>query len=125
GFPTGMKWKGVAHADPGQRRFLVCNAAEGEPGTFKDRALLRMNPYQVLEGIAIGAFAVGAEEAYVGIKEKYTREVESLERAATEMSDGGMLGEIPIRVVTGPDDYLLGEEKGLLEAIEGRPPFPR
>src|SRR5690606_19988696 len=75
GFPTGMKWKGVAYADPGQRRFLVCNAAEGEPGTFKDRALLRMNPYQVLEGIAIGAFAVGAEEAYVGIKEKYTREV--------------------------------------------------
>lgn len=125
GFPTGIKWKGVAQADESQRRFLVCNAAEGEPGTFKDRALMRMNPYQVLEGIAIGAFAVGAEEAYVGIKETYTAEIAALEKAATDLAEAGMLGEVPIRVVVGPDDYLLGEEKGLLEAIEGRPPFPR
>ncbi len=124
GFPTGLKWSGVAGVD-GQRRFLVCNAAEGEPGTFKDRVLLRTNPYQVLEGIAIAAFAIGAEEAYVGIKEKYDGEISRLEAAATEMSGAGILGEIPIRVVTGPDDYLLGEEKGLLEAIEGRQPLPR
>ncbi|MFP3915967.1 MAG: hypothetical protein ACLFWM_13895, partial [Actinomycetota bacterium] len=125
GFPTGIKWRGVAGADAGQRKFFVCNAAEGEPGTFKDRALMRFNPYQLLEGIAIGAWAVGAEEAYVGVKESYQDEVDALERAATEMADAGTLGEVPIRVVTGPDDYLLGEEKGLLEAIEGRPPFPR
>jgi NADH-quinone oxidoreductase subunit F len=125
GFPTGIKWSGVASAHADQRRFVVCNAAEGEPGTFKDRALIRSNPYQVLEGLAIAAFAVGAEEAYVGIKEKYTAEVERLESAAAEMSDAGLLGEIPIRLVTGPDDYLLGEEKGLLEAIEGRQPLPR
>lgn len=125
GFPTGIKWRGVASADPEQRRFVVCNAAEGEPGTFKDRALLRHNPYQVLEGIAIAALAVGADEAYIGIKEKYVTEIAHLERAAGEMKGAGLLGEVPIRVVTGPDDYLLGEEKGLLEAIEGRPPFPR
>src|SRR5690606_24808534 len=125
GFPTGLKWRGVAGADPGQRRFVVCNAAEGEPGTFKDRALLRRNPYLVLEGLAIAAFAVGAEEAYLGIKEKYTTEIDALEAAATEMEAAGLLGEVPIRVVTGPDDYLLGEEKGMLEAIEGRPPLPR
>lgn len=125
GFPTGIKWSGVASADPGQRRFVVCNAAEGEPGTFKDRALIRSNPYQLLEGVGIAAFAVGAEEAFVGIKEKYEREIERLESAATEMTDAGLLGEVPIRLGTGPDDYLLGEEKGLLEAIEGRPPLPR
>jgi NADH:ubiquinone oxidoreductase subunit F (NADH-binding) len=125
GFPAGMKWAGVAAAPPGQRRFLVCNAAEGEPGTFKDRALIRSNPYQLLEGMAIAAFAVGAEEAYIGIKDKYRLEMRRLEQAAEEMSAAGMLGEVPLRVVTGPDDYLLGEEKGLLEAIEGRDPFPR
>lgn len=125
GFPTGIKWRGVADSDPAQRRFLVCNAAEGEPGTFKDRALLRYNPYQVLEGIAVAAFAIGAEEAFVGIKSRYQPEVAALERAATEMEEADLAGEIPIRIVTGPDDYLLGEEKGLLEAIEGRPPFPR
>lgn len=125
GFPTGIKWRGVASAGEGQSRFLVCNAAEGEPGTFKDRALMRINPYQVLEGMAIAAFAIGAEEAYLGIKEKYIDEISRLEQAAGEMGDADLLGEVPIRIVTGPDDYLLGEEKGLLEAIEGRPPFPR
>jgi NADH-quinone oxidoreductase subunit F len=125
GFPTGVKWGGVANADPAQRRFLVCNAAEGEPGTFKDRALLRMNPFLVLEGIAIAAYAVGAEEAYIGIKEDYTAEIAALEQAAAAMEEEGISGEVPIRIVTGPDDYLLGEEKGLLEAIEGRQPLPR
>ncbi len=125
GFPTAIKWKGVADAGPEQRRFVVCNAAEGEPGTFKDRALMRMNPYQILEGVAIGSFAVAADEAYVGIKESYEPEIEALERAATEMAQANLLGEVPIRVVTGPDDYLLGEEKGLMEAIEGRQPLPR
>lgn len=125
GFLTGLKWKGIIDAGAGQNRYLVCNAAEGEPGTFKDRALLRHNPYQVLEGMAIAALAIGADEAYVGIKEGYHSEFSRLEMAASEMSEASMLGEIPIRVVTGPDDYLLGEEKGLLEAIEGRPPLPR
>jgi NADH-quinone oxidoreductase subunit F len=78
-----------------------------------------------MEGLAIAAFAVGAEQAYVGIKDKYKLEISHLERAASEMAVAGILGEVPIAIVSGPDDYLLGEEKGLLEAIEGRDPLPR
>jgi NADH-quinone oxidoreductase subunit F len=125
GFPAGVKWAGVADRPSDQRTYLVCNAAEGEPGTFKDRMLIRSNPYQLLEGVAIGAFAIGAETAYIGIKEAYRFEVDRLQSAAAEMDDREMLGEIDIRIVTGPDDYLLGEEKALLEVIEGRDPLPR
>jgi NADH-quinone oxidoreductase subunit F len=125
GFPTGVKWSGVANREEGQYAYLVCNAAEGEPGTFKDRALIRSNPFQLLEGIAIAAFAVGAEVAYLGTKASYTFEVSRLESAATAMDARGLLGEADIRIVTGPDDYLLGEEKALLEVIEGRDPLPR
>ncbi|MDP8959250.1 MAG: NADH-quinone oxidoreductase subunit F [Actinomycetota bacterium] len=124
GFPTGIKWQGLQKQDS-DTKYLVCNAAEGEPGTFKDRILIRRNPYQLLEGIAIAAFAVGAYEAYVGLKERFDTEVEALERAADAMHQADMLGEVPINVVQGPDNYLLGEEKGLLEAIEGKDPLPR
>src|SRR5215207_6324203 len=75
GFPTGLKWSGIRAAGPG-RRFAVCNAAEGEPGTFKDRALLRHDPYRVLEGLAIAGYAVGAEAAYIATKRTYGIEVE-------------------------------------------------
>ena len=125
GFPTGIKWAGVAARPESEDAYVVCNAAEGEPGTFKDRALLRSNPYQLLEGLAIAAFAVGASVAYIGIKEGYALEVAGLETAAGEMSERGLLGEVDVRLVTGPDDYLLGEEKALLEVIEGREPLPR
>src|SRR5689334_10036773 len=64
GFPTGRKWAGIA-SQTGTRRYVVCNAAEGEPGTFKDRALMRANPYQLVEGVIIAAFAVGADEAFI------------------------------------------------------------
>jgi NADH:ubiquinone oxidoreductase subunit F (NADH-binding) len=124
GFPTGLKWHGVAD-EPWGGRHLVCNAAEGEPGTFKDRALIRANPYQVLEGIAIAALAIGAEQAHIGIKARFRREIEALERAGSEMEAAGAAGSVPISIVTGPDDYLFGEEKGLLEVIEGRDPLPR
>ena len=103
----------------------MCNAAEGEPGTFKDRALIRTNPYQLLEGLAVAAETIGATEAYVGIKARFRHEIERLEMAATEMGAAGLLGEVPLRIVEGPDDYLFGEEKGLLEVIEGNDPLPR
>ncbi len=74
GFPTGTKWAGVA-SQTGQRRFLVCNGAEGEPGTFKDRALIRANPYQLVEGVVIAGFAVGAEEAFICLKASFEREI--------------------------------------------------
>jgi NADH:ubiquinone oxidoreductase subunit F (NADH-binding) len=124
GFPTGVKWSGLAAAES-KRKFVVCNAAEGEPATFKDRWLIRANPYQLLEGLAIAAFAVGAERAFIGIKDKSAAEAIRLGTAAAEMEDAGMLGRVPIEVVLGPDDYLFGEEKALLEVIEGRDPLPR
>ncbi len=124
GFPTGVKWAGIREAD-GAPKYVVCNAAEGEPGTFKDRWLIRTNPYQLLEGIAIAAFAVGAAEAFIGIKARFGVEIVALERAAAEMSEAGLLLEPTITIVLGPDDYLFGEEKALLEVIEGRDPLPR
>ncbi|HZA26122.1 MAG TPA: NADH-ubiquinone oxidoreductase-F iron-sulfur binding region domain-containing protein [Actinomycetota bacterium] len=124
GFPTGIKWRTVRE-DPCPTKYVVCNAAEGEPGTFKDRWLLRMNPYQVLEGLAIAAHAVGAQAAYLGIKAGFEREVGRLEQAMHEMVDRHLLGRIPIELVPGPDEYLFGEEKALLEVIEGNLPLPR
>jgi NADH:ubiquinone oxidoreductase subunit F (NADH-binding) len=124
GFPTALKWSGILQEAP-SRCYVVCNAAEGEPGTFKDRALIRANPYQLLEGIAVAAETIGAVEAYVGIKARFHPEIERLEMAATEMSSAGLLGDVPVRIVEGPDDYLFGEEKGLLEVIEGNDPLPR
>lgn len=125
GFPTWVKWKGVAGGEPGQTRYVVCNAAEGEPGTFKDRAILRNNPYQVLEGIAIACHAVGATEAYIGIKRSFTVEITRLRQAADEIRRAGLLEGVDLTVVYGPEDYLFGEEKALLEVIEGREAMPR
>jgi NADH-quinone oxidoreductase subunit F len=124
GFPTGRKWTGMREAGPG-RRFAVCNAAEGEPGTFKDRALLRHDPYRVLEGLAIASFAVGAEAAYVATKARYEREAERLAAAIAEVEAAGLFADLPITLVLGPDEYLFGEEKALLEVIEGHDPLPR
>lgn len=124
GFPTGRKWAGIRAAGPG-RRFAVCNAAEGEPGTFKDRALLRHDPYRVLEGLAIAGYAVGAEAAYIATKASYAIEAERLARAIEEIEADGFFGDLRITLVLGPDEYLLGEEKALLEVIEGNDPLPR
>jgi NADH-quinone oxidoreductase subunit F len=124
GFPTGEKWRSVRTAGSGSR-YVVCNAAEGEPATFKDRMLLRTNPYQVLEGTAIAAHAVGAEAAFVGLKEAFDPEIEAVGRALEEMTAAGALGPAPFRLVLGPDHYLYGEETGLLEVIEGKDPLPR
>jgi len=124
GFPTGEKWQAIRAVGSGPR-FVVCNAAEGEPATFKDRLLLRTNPYQVLEGLAIAAYAVGAERAYVGVKEVFASETHALRRALGEMRDADALGGIAVELVLGPDLYLFGEETGLEEVIEGRPPLPR
>ena len=124
GFPTGRKWAGVRDAGPG-RRYAVCNAAEGEPGTCKDRFLLRHDPYQVLEGLAVAMVAVGAEAGYVATKASYEPEAERLRTALAETAAAGWFGDAPVSLVLGPDEYLFGEEKGLLEVIEGRDPLPR
>jgi NADH-quinone oxidoreductase subunit F len=124
GFPTGEKWRSIRSTGTGTR-FAVCNGAEGEPATFKDRTLFRTNPYQVLEGLAIAAYAVGAERAYFGLKESFAQEVQAVDRALREMREADALGPVAIELVLGPDLYLFGEETGLEEVIEDRPPLPR
>jgi len=124
GFPTGMKWRTVRD-DPCPTKYVVCNAAEGEPGTFKDRWLLRMNPYLVVEGLGIAAYAVGAERAFIGIKAGFEHEVDRLRRAMEEMAERDLVGPVPVELMPGPDEYLFGEEKALLEVIEGNDPLPR
>ncbi|MFP5376138.1 MAG: NADH-ubiquinone oxidoreductase-F iron-sulfur binding region domain-containing protein [Acidimicrobiia bacterium] len=124
GFPTGTKWASVREA-AGSRRYAVCNAAEGEPATFKDRALIRANPWQVVEGLAIAALAVGAGEAYLAVKARFEREHAALVGAVAAMEGAGLLGDLAVTVVAGPDEYLFGEEKALLEVIEGHDPLPR
>jgi NADH:ubiquinone oxidoreductase subunit F (NADH-binding) len=126
GFPTGRKWRSVvAESSPQKPPPVVVNAAEGEPATFKDRELLRRNPYKVLEGALIAAHAVGAPEVVVGIKASFEREIARLGAAVAEMTDAGWTNGLRVRVVPGPGEYLFGEETALLEVIEGRQPFPR
>ncbi len=124
GFPTGIKWSTVRD-DPCPTKFVVCNGAEGEPGTFKDRWLLRRNPYLVVEGLGIAAYAVGAERAFIGIKAGFGPEVARLTAAMEEMAERDLVGPVPVELIQGPDEYLFGEEKALLEVIEGNEPLPR
>ncbi|HEX2042188.1 MAG TPA: NADH-ubiquinone oxidoreductase-F iron-sulfur binding region domain-containing protein [Acidimicrobiales bacterium] len=124
GFSTGRKWAGVL-AQPGTHRYAVCNGAEGEPATFKDRALLRGNPYQLVEGLAVAALTIGAREAFVGVKARFEPEIDALSRAVDEMEAAGLTAGVTITIVPGPDQYLFGEEKALLEVIEGHAPLPR
>ncbi|HVJ95367.1 MAG TPA: NADH-ubiquinone oxidoreductase-F iron-sulfur binding region domain-containing protein [Acidimicrobiia bacterium] len=126
GFPTGRKWRSVLSggAELGDR-FVVVNGAEGEPGTFKDRPLLRSNPYQVIEGLAIAATVLDAREAFIAVKRSFAPEIEALQRALPEMADAGLLCDAPVTLVAGPEEYLFGEEKALLEVIEGNDPMPR
>jgi len=127
GFPTGVKWRSVRDAAnaAGGPAFVVCNGAEGEPGTFKDRALLAHNPYAVLEGMLIARYAMRAEQAFIAVKESFTTALERLEAARKEMIDAGWRHADRIVIVPGPEEYLFGEEKALLEVIEGRLPLPR
>jgi|GEM_PF-358717 len=125
GFPTGVKWQTVAaYRSDSHPTSVVVNGAEGEPGTFKDRAILRVNPYRVLEGALIAALAVGATGVIVGLKRAFEHEIERLDRAISELEAAGW-AHVPIRLLLGPSSYLFGEETGLLEVIEGRGPFPR
>jgi NADH-quinone oxidoreductase subunit F len=124
GFPTAIKWQAVRGTGTGDR-YVVCNAAEGEPATFKDRYLIRRNPYQVIEGLAITGHVIGARAGYIGMKESFTKDIAIMRRAVEEMTQANALGGMPVEVALGKDGYLLGEETGLLEAIEGRWPMPR
>src|SRR4051812_11187901 len=97
GFPAGRKWASIRAGGPEVgERYVVANGAEGEPGTFKDRALMAANPYQVLEGLQIAAETIGATQAFLGIKRSFGPQLEALERAAGEVSAGGVLRSDPV-----------------------------
>jgi NADH-quinone oxidoreductase subunit F len=126
GFPTGKKWRTVAdYASPDVPSTVVVNGAEGEPGTFKDRMLMRRNPYGIVEGAVIAALAVGADRAVIAIRTSFEEERRALERAVDEATEAGWTEDVALAVALGPEEYLVGEETALLEVLDGRPPFPR
>ncbi|MGD9328141.1 MAG: NAD(P)H-dependent oxidoreductase subunit E [Cyclobacteriaceae bacterium] len=139
GFPTGLKWEFCRKA-PGDRKYIFCNADEGEPGTFKDRVLLTERPKRLLEGMAIAGYAVGAEEGIIYLRYEYKYLEEYLENVLKEAREANFLGKdickkkgfnFDVRIQFGAGAYVCGEESALIESAEGkrgeprdRPPFP-
>lgn len=130
GFPTGTKWELVRNT-PGETKYVVCNADESEPGTFKDRIILQDLPELVLEGMAMAARVVGAQKAIVYIRHEYSREQETLQRALKQLQTYELLDGLEMEIFTSPGGYICGEETALLEALEdkraeprNKPPFP-
>ncbi len=124
-FPTGVKWEGAAKAD-GAQKYVVCNADESEPGTFKDRVLLLDDPHRTVEGMCIAAHAIGATKGYIYVRGEYPYILPPLERALTEAREAGYLGgRFDIEVRLGAGAYICGEETALFESIEGKRGFPR
>ena len=138
GFPTGMKWGFIPKQSP-KPKYLVCNADESEPGTFKDRDIMRYTPHMLIEGMVIGGFAIGAKIGYIYIRGEYTREAKLLNEAIDEAYAKGFLGkniqgsgfDFDLTVHRGAGAYICGEETGLLNSLEGKrgeprvkPPFP-
>ena len=138
GFPTGLKWSFMPKGD-GKPHYLVCNADESEPGTFKDREIMRWTPHQLIEGCAIGAYAIGAETCYIYIRGEFTEPWTIMSLAVEEAYANGALGDdvfgsgkrINIVLHRGAGAYICGEETAMMNSIEGRrgnprikPPFP-
>ena len=132
GFPTGVKWEKVLNHRIAEHYF-VCNAGEHEPGTFKDRHLLKTNPHQVLEGSLIAAHTVKVKAAYVYVNSEYVEELASLRKAAELARAQGFMGsnvfgtgvDLDIEFVEGQGSYVAGEETAMLESMQGRPAMPR
>ena len=138
GFPTGVKWSFMKPGD-GKPHYLCCNADESEPGTFKDREIMRWTPHALIEGCAIGAYAIGAETCYIYIRGEFTEPIARVEAALKECYAQGVLGKnamgtgktVNVYVHRGAGAYICGEETALMNSIEGRrgnprikPPFP-
>ncbi len=132
GFPTGVKW-GFIPPNNTKPVYLICNADESEPGTFKDRYIIHQDPHQLIEGMAISCFAVGAHLAYIYIREEFPGGAQILEKAIAEAHEKGFLGkniqgsgfDLEIYVHRGAGAYICGEETGLIESLEGKRPYPR
>ncbi len=138
GFPTGTKWKFV-NKTHGNKKYVICNADESEPGTFKDRLILEGDPHSIIEALAIAAFTVGADEGYLYIRGEYNIAQERVKKAIAQAREMGFLGEhifgtnfnFDLHVHSGAGAYICGEETALIESIEGkrgepraRPPYP-
>jgi NADH-quinone oxidoreductase subunit F len=131
-FPTGIKWEGAAKA-PGTEKYVICNADESEPGTFKDRILLLDDPHRTLEGMLIAGYAIGARQGYLYIRAEYPYILPVLENALSEARAANLLGEnilgsgfsFEIEIRVGAGAYICGEETALFESIEGKRGFPR
>src|SRR5205807_4066483 len=126
GFPTGRKWRTVReNASDVLATTVVVNGAEGEPGTFKDRTIMRRDPYAVIEGALIAGRVVAANSVVFGLKRTFVPEVSRMRAAIVEIQRAGWAEGIDLSVFEGPDEYLYGEETALLETLDGRYPFPR
>ena len=138
GFPTGLKWSFMPKHAPGQK-YVVCNSDEGEPGTFKDRDILRYNPHQLIEGMAIGGYVMGATVGYNYMRGEFYEPIERFDQALKEAYEAGLLGkdilqsgvDFDLHSHIGAGAYICGEETALLESLEGKkgqprfkPPFP-
>ncbi len=132
GFPTGLKWSFMARGTPGQK-YIVCNSDESEPGTFKDRDIMRYNPHQVIEGMAIAGYTIGASMGYNYMRGEFWEPYERMEQAVREAREAGLLGknilgsgvDFDLNNHLGAGAYICGEETGLLESLEGKKGFPR
>src|SRR5437773_10382284 len=138
GFPTGVKWSFMKPGD-GKPHYLLCNADESEPGTFKDREIMRWTPHALVEGCAIGSYAIAAETCYIYIRGEFTEPIARMEAALKEAYAAGILGKnamgsgktINMYVHRGAGAYICGEETAMMESLEGKrgnprikPPFP-
>ncbi len=132
GFPTGLKWSFVPK-DSGKPVYLLCNADESEPGTFKDRAIIEHDPHQLLEGMLIASYAIGCNTAYIYIRGEFAYGYKVLERAVRDAYEKRVLGQglfgssfnLDIHIHRGAGAYICGEETGLIESLEGKRAYPR
>lgn len=129
GFPAGSKWEMARYA-PGDQKVIICNADEGEVGTFKDRYIIEHDPFSLIEGMAIAAYAVGAKKAYLYLRGEYRYLLRGLQEAIDQATAKGLI-DLPIEIREGAGAYICGEESALMNSIEGRrgevrfrPPFP-
>ncbi len=133
GFPTGLKWKALANQPNGRGKFLVCNGDEGDPGAYMDRSVLEGIPHSVIEGMLIGAYATGATEGIIYVRNEYPLAVKHLNIALQQARELGLLGEnilgtgfsFDINLVKGAGAFVCGEETALIRSIEGKIPEPR
>jgi len=132
GFPAGLKWENCRRAG-GKEKFVICNADEGDPGAYMDRSLLEGNPHSVIEGMIIGAYAIGAEEGYVYVRNEYPLAVENLRLAIEQAKDYGLLGQnilgsglsFNIKINRGGGAFVCGESTALMASLEGKVGEPR